>query len=254
MTRWMFRSAARMANYRSYRDTLSRDAMRDLGVDVSHDEVFPDLALALETPPPRREPDLVGVGMMNFRGRSEDRAHAASIHEQYATAMEEAVRRLIAGGWRVLLLVGDVEDIPVVERVHAGVATDAPPGSVEVATIHTFEELLEGIARTYLFMGTRYHNVLASLSLGTPTISISYASKNDVLMESFDLGDFCQWARAVNVDRLCEQVAALVHNHAKVRTTLETHRPAVRAEVAQQLRSVSDDLLAIGLVRQGGGA
>jgi polysaccharide pyruvyl transferase WcaK-like protein len=45
-TRWLFTAAGRLAFYRSYRDTLSRDAMRQQGVDTTGDHVYPDLAFA----------------------------------------------------------------------------------------------------------------------------------------------------------------------------------------------------------------
>ena len=46
-TRALVRWSARLATYRSYRDALSRDAMRAMGVDTARDEVYPDLAFAL---------------------------------------------------------------------------------------------------------------------------------------------------------------------------------------------------------------
>ena len=48
--RWLFTGAARLASYRSYRDGYSRDAMRQMGLDTSGDEVYPDLAFALPEP------------------------------------------------------------------------------------------------------------------------------------------------------------------------------------------------------------
>jgi polysaccharide pyruvyl transferase WcaK-like protein len=50
-TRALVRWSARLATYRSYRDAMSRDAMRAMGVNTARDEVYPDLAFALPTPP-----------------------------------------------------------------------------------------------------------------------------------------------------------------------------------------------------------
>lgn len=49
-TRALVRWSARLATYRSYRDTQSREAMRAMGVNTTRDEVYPDLAFALPTP------------------------------------------------------------------------------------------------------------------------------------------------------------------------------------------------------------
>ena len=43
-------AAARLAYYRSFRDSFSRDAMRRMGLNTSGDAVYPDLAFALPTP------------------------------------------------------------------------------------------------------------------------------------------------------------------------------------------------------------
>ena len=53
LTRWLFSAAARLACYRSYRDELSREAMRRQGLDTSGDHVYPDLAFGLAGPPRR---------------------------------------------------------------------------------------------------------------------------------------------------------------------------------------------------------
>src|SRR5262249_45928105 len=44
LTRLLFTTAARLAFYRSYRDELSREAIRRQGLDTSGDHVYPDLA------------------------------------------------------------------------------------------------------------------------------------------------------------------------------------------------------------------
>lgn len=49
-TRTLVRWVGRLATYRSYRDDISRDAMRAMGVDTSRDQVYPDLAFSLPTP------------------------------------------------------------------------------------------------------------------------------------------------------------------------------------------------------------
>ena len=54
LTRWLLTAAARLAFYRSYRDELSREAMRRQGLDTSGDHVYADLAFGLAGPPGRR--------------------------------------------------------------------------------------------------------------------------------------------------------------------------------------------------------
>ena len=79
ITRRLIIAAARLAYYRSYRDTFSRDAMWRMGLDTSRDAVYSDLAFAL--PVPRGVlvvAGSVGVGVMDYHGGNDDRRRAAS--------------------------------------------------------------------------------------------------------------------------------------------------------------------------------
>jgi len=242
--RWMLRSTASMAQYRSYRDQLSRDAMRQVGVQVTDDEVYPDLVFGLTCPTPHRQPLLIGVGVMNFRGRSTNPARAAAAHEQYRKRITEVVQRLTADGWHVRLLIGDVEDIPVAEGIRSAVSivddTSRPP--VEVALAKTIDELLAQLAETHVFIGTRYHNVLAALALGTPTLSVGYARKNRELMEAFGLGGFCQEAHLLDVALTLDQVRDAVEHHDTLSRLIRDRLPDMRQGVRDQLRALSEEL------------
>jgi polysaccharide pyruvyl transferase WcaK-like protein len=246
----MFRRAAGLASYRSYRDEYSREAMHRLGVDVSADEVFPDLVFGHPLPPRHPEDRLVGVGVMNFRGRTEDRAHADEIHERYATRVAEVVRCLLAEGWRVRLLVGDVEDVPVAQRVRAQ-ATDGLEGAdpeVEVRTTSTVDQLLLALSGCVVVLGTRYHNILSSISLGIPTISVGYATKNDVLMDLVGLADFCQPARSLDVELTLDQFHDAVDRQAELSRTIAERLPRLRDGVERQLAALSTLIPASGPV------
>ena len=52
MSRRLMKWAAAMAQYRSYRDTISKELMESVGVDVRSDRVYPDLAFRLPNPKP----------------------------------------------------------------------------------------------------------------------------------------------------------------------------------------------------------
>src|SRR6185437_13570687 len=45
-TRWLYVNAARMAAYRSFRDSASREALRSQGLDTTGDGVYPDLVFS----------------------------------------------------------------------------------------------------------------------------------------------------------------------------------------------------------------
>lgn len=237
LIRALYRSAARMAHYRSFRDHLSRDAMREMGVPTAHDDIYPDLVFALPAPPAAAEPGTVGVGVMDFHGGSDDRRDAERIYLSYVDAMKRFVRRLVDHGRRVRLLTGDELDHPVVAEVLADVRAHRPdldPSAVVFEPATTLGELMRQVAAVDVVVGTRYHNVVCALKLGKPTVSISYSAKSDRVMGEMGLGEFTQDARSVDVDLLVEQLTAVERQAGRIRPMLAERAAARAAELADQ--------------------
>ncbi|WP_405982501.1 polysaccharide pyruvyl transferase family protein [Streptomyces sp. NBC_00158] len=218
-TRALVRWSARLAAYRSYRDDLSRDAMRAMGVDTSRDEVYPDLAFALPTPPsgtPSGAPGVVCVGVMDFHGGNDDRARAEEIHRRYLDGTIRFVRALAEEGRPVRLLTGDACDAPVVEAVLE--AVDSP--LVTAAGAASLDGLMREAAAADAVVATRYHNLVCALKAGTPTLALSYAAKSDALMARMGLDAFRHPAREVDADRLLGQFRQLEERSKELRETL----------------------------------
>jgi polysaccharide pyruvyl transferase WcaK-like protein len=197
--------AARLAAYRSYRDEPSRDAMRELGVDVSRDHVYPDLAFALPVPSEPVLPRSVGVGVMAYYGANEDRARADEIYESYVDKLTRFVAKLVADGRPVRLFIGDQADRQVV----AEIMTEIGSPLISAPETSTLDELLRAMSAVETVVATRYHNVLCALKLAKPTLAIGYARKSDVLMTELGLGEFCQSAKDIDFDELVRQFAEL---------------------------------------------
>ncbi|MEU5979118.1 polysaccharide pyruvyl transferase family protein [Streptomyces sp. NPDC047315] len=230
-TRALVRFSARLAAYRSYRDAPSRDAMRAMGVDTARDEVYPDLAFALPTPPvgtPADPPDPPGpvcVGVMAFHGGDDDRARADEIHRRYLEGTTRFVRALVEDGRPVRLLTGDDVDASVVAAILE--AVDSPLLTAADAT--SLADLMKETAAADAVVATRYHNLICALKVGTPTLALSYATKSDTLMAQMGLGAYCHPAREVDADRLLEQFRELQQRSAELRRTLvERNRAAAR--------------------------
>ncbi|MER6409725.1 polysaccharide pyruvyl transferase family protein [Streptomyces humidus] len=218
-TRTLVRWSARLAAYRSYRDAPSRDALRAMGVDTAHDDVHPDLAFALPTPPassPPGPPRRVCVGVMAFHGGDDDRARAEEIHRRYLEGTIRFVRALAEDGRPVRLLTGDTCDAPVVAAILD--AVDSP--LVTAAETASLADLMRETAAADTVVATRYHNLICALKAGTPTLAVSYAAKSEALMAEMGLGAFCHPAREVDADRLLEQFRALETRSAELRRTL----------------------------------
>ncbi|MFK0289779.1 polysaccharide pyruvyl transferase family protein [Streptomyces sp. NPDC090442] len=259
-TRALVRWSARLATYRSYRDALSRDAMRAMGVDTARDEVYPDLAFALPTPPapelsafpppfgregppqqggtPLSPSGLVCVGVMDFHGGNDDRARAEEIHRRYLDGTTQFVRRLVEDGRPVRLLTGDACDAPVVTAILD--AVDSP--LVTAAETASLADLMKEMAAADTVVATRYHNLVCALKVGTPTLALSYAAKSDALMTERGLGAYRHSAREVDADQLLERFRELEKRSAELRRTLAERNLVTTRRLEDQFTTLTATL------------
>lgn len=242
-SRWVITRAASLAHYRSYRDTLSRDAMRDMGVDVTADEVYPDLAFALPLPAgTSTSVGAVGVGVMDYHGGNDDRSHAGDIHLAYVDTMKRFVRWLVDGGRQVRLFTGDKVDESVVADILGDLRAHRPDldrSRVVAEPVSDLQDLMRQMATVDTVVATRYHNVLCALKLSKPTLSLGYAAKNDVLMASMGLAEFCQAARSVDFERLTGQFTTLESRREQLVATMRERNRANLVRLDHQFTALS---------------
>ncbi|GAB7102451.1 polysaccharide pyruvyl transferase family protein [Streptomyces phaeofaciens JCM 4814] len=237
-TRALVRWSARLAAHRSYRDAQSRDAMRAMGVDTARDEVHPDLAFALPTPPtsaPTGPAGPVCVGVMDFHGGNDDRARADEIHRRYLDGTIRFVRALAEEDRAVRLLTGDECDATVVAAILD--AVDSP--LVTAADPASLADLMKEMAAADSVVAIRYHNLICALKTGTPVLALCYAAKSDALMTEMGLGAYCHPAREVDPDRLLEQFRALERRSAELRRTLTERNLAAARQLEHHFRSLT---------------
>ena len=213
MSRWLMCSAARLADFRSFRDTVSKEYMQTIGLDVRDDPIFPDIAFQLPAPQTecrsmdRGGPLTVGVGVMTYFGWRQDLSSIAGqkIYHEYLAKMADFLTRLLDAGHRVRLLTGETSDARAVSDILTILnETQAQAAMERVAaqTPHSLHDLMQQIAETDLIVATRFHNIVCALKVGRPTISLGYAEKNDALLNEMGLGEFCQHIETFDVEIL----------------------------------------------------
>lgn len=248
-TRWMITRAARLAHYRSYRDTLSKDAMRRMGVDTSADDVYPDLAFALPVPPDfPADRRTVGVGVMAYYGGNDDRPRADEIHTSYIDKMKRFARWLVDNDFRIRLFTGDRVDESIVAEIISDLRAyrpDLEPSRVVAGSASSLEDLMQQMRSVDTVVATRYHNVLCALKLSKPTLSIGYATKNDVLMADMGMADFTQSIRSLDVERLIEQFTALESRREHLTRTMVERNEAAARRLEQQYEVLASALFPV---------
>lgn len=250
ISRWLMRSAVAVADYRSYRDTVSKKFMVSIGFDARDDAVYPDIAFKLPAPgtprPQFRDGGLVvGVGVMTYFGWRNDAMRGAAVYETYLAKLTSFVLWLMDHGYAVRILMGDTNDQRAVDDLQANVATARPalPDRRFVfEPISSLHDLMRQIEQTDVVVATRYHNIVCALKLGKPTVSIGYADKNDVLMAEMGLGTFCQQIERLSLDRLIEQFNQLLAERARYERGISEANQACQQRLEHQ-----DQLLAARL-------
>lgn len=250
LMRRLMTTAARLAHYRSFRDTVSKNAMSQMGLDTSGDAVYPDVVFSLPVPASGKEPvGVVGVGIMDYSGTNEDRQEGDTIRSGYVEKITSFVLWLADNGRSVRLFTSDTADEPVVRRILDGVREQRPgldPGRVVFEPAPTLRELMRQTAAVDTVVASRFHNVLYAMRMGKPTISLGYAAKHDDLMADMEMSRFAQPLKSLDLTRLIEQFTELEDESATVRRTL-ADRNASRAElVSRQFAELSAVLFPAG--------
>lgn len=234
LTRW----STRLAAYRSFRDTMSRDVMRAMGVDTARDQVYEDLVFALPAPPPSTPsgpPGPVCVGVMDFHGSNDERDRAEEIHRRYVDGTTRFVRALAEEGRPVRLLTGDELDLPVADAILDAVESPL----VTIAETASVADLMKEMAAADTVVATRYHNLICALKAGTPALALSYSAKSDALMDRMGLGAYRHPAREVDAGRLLEQFRELERRSAELRRLLGERNLAATRRVEHQFAALT---------------
>ena len=170
LSRYFVRVGLALADYRSYRDASSKDHLEAIGVDVTNDAVYPDLAFSLPRAvmPGNQDPGhqgiVVGVGLMNYHNRFGPVGNDETIYRDYLRRLASFVLRLLERRYTVRVLIGDVVWDQAVRRdlrreleelrcnYEDGRIIDEPASSVD--------ELLSQLASVDIVVSSWFHNLL----------------------------------------------------------------------------------------------
>ncbi|MCE7981216.1 MAG: hypothetical protein DYG89_08510 [Caldilinea sp. CFX5] len=247
VSRWFMKSALGLADYRTYRDELSQRYMTSIGFQAKDNGVYPDLMfslpLAADLHPEQHNPEahVVGLGLMAHYGWNRPAEEGEAIYQTYLTKIGQFAVWLLGKGYVVRLLIGQSHDRRAVEDLKTYVARTygtPAPGQLIDEPINTIDDLFHQLDATDMVVATRFHNVLCSLMLNKPVISLGYAQKNDVLMAEMGLAHYCQAIEAFSVERLITQFQALAANSAQIGQLLADKNIEYRTALDQQYQQI----------------
>jgi polysaccharide pyruvyl transferase WcaK-like protein len=213
VSRFLMLKALKKADYRSYRETVAFDYLKSVGYDTSGDLLYPDLVFSLPKdtlPAPKAaagKPFVVGLGLINYYGWGYDSVRGERIYQEYTSKIKCFVDWLLDQGHTIRIISGDDVDQRPVYEIMEYVAKNKPSHqqNLIVEKISDVGELFRQIAQTDIVVASRFHNVLCSLMLERPVISLGYHAKNDALMAEMGLESYCQHIESFTFEKLVGQ-------------------------------------------------
>lgn len=215
VSKFLMLKALRMADYRSYRETAAFQYLQSIGYDTAGDLLYPDVVFSLpkEFLPISRKttaiPRVIGLGLINYYGWRHDPATGETVHQEYFSKIKQFAAWLFENGYTIRVLSGDTTDWWPVKEFVDFVNKEGKPDWRErliVEDITDVNVLFSQIAQTDLVVSSRFHNVLCSLMLEHPVISLGYHEKNVNLMKEMGLEKYCQHIEHFTFEKLVEQL------------------------------------------------
>jgi polysaccharide pyruvyl transferase WcaK-like protein len=261
ISRWMLRSAASWAHFRSFRDQVSKDFLASLGIDTSSEQVYPDIVFKLPTPLPVQDtaqemPITIGVGLMNHNGwrAGHNSEFDPTIYQTYIEKMGRFVNSLLDRGYRVRLIIGETVDARAVNDIgrianasgYKLINGTLPPRKAQqliTEPINSLHDVMRQIGDTDIVVATRFHNVVCALKLARPIISIGYEAKNDAVMTDFGLGQFCQTIEDLDLERLETHLAELLKNKDHYKAIIRQNLDAIKLRVNKHEQELLSKIL-----------
>lgn len=217
-----FRKSLLCARMVTVRDEFSRSQLLALGVNVSEDNIYPDIAYSLSNLPSARslnaahQPQTIALGVMGYFGWNREREIGENIYLAYLEKMAIIAADLLDRGHFVRLVTGDTRaDQRPVDDLLEKLKAHSKVDHLSWTKISTFGDLLSQLADADIVIAARFHNVLLGLLTGRKVISISYSKKNDAVMSAAGMGQYCYPIETFEPQVVLSGVEELIHLSAR---------------------------------------
>jgi polysaccharide pyruvyl transferase WcaK-like protein len=184
---------------------------------------------------------------MLYHSRLSADAHRDETYAAYLTHLATFVEWALAHDYDVRLLIGELSDKPVIEEFKRLLKDRTPAydeGRILYEPVVSVEDLLAQLAETDAVVATRFHNVLLSLVLNKPVISISFHQKCTSLMRDMGLQDYCCDIKRLDAKWLIDTFSQLQKNSETLRGSIGVKVAARRQALDEQYGLIVRDLFA----------
>lgn len=237
--RFFIRSSLSFANYRSFRDELSRKYVDQLGCSGKN-YFFPDLAyslciskIATYLNPPIHQ-HIVGINLVPFFDSQGWIGGGTSTYKIYIEKLATFALWLIQRGYTILFFPTQLRaDPPVIEDVRKlmYISNSNIGKNIIDFQIHSFNNLIFAISITDVIVATRFHGIIIPYLLNKPVLGIAYADKTNALMEQMDQREYALDILKLDSQSMQERFVSFEfkkeENKRKIAQRLSDHRKAL---------------------------
>jgi polysaccharide pyruvyl transferase WcaK-like protein len=240
-----------LAAFRSYRDHTTLQYLESIGLRTSNDRVFPDLAFSLPedlipgTNRVKHRRRVIGVGVMRYPGKYSIENPTDRTHINYLEALVKFVQWLLARGYKIRLLIGDLDDIETSRQFRELLSKRISLYDNEhivAEPICSVDDLLSEIAKTDIVVATRFHNVLLSLICIKPVISVAFHHKCKSLMAVMGLSQYCVDIDDLTTEDLINRFCDVEANYDNIKTLITAKTKESREALDRQYERIFGDL------------
>lgn len=253
-TRVAARIALGSANLLFAREPESVNILKSIGLGKKC-QLFPDVAMVLPAADfdetrcsaevksfvSDSEP-YVGISLSSKVIREEKQQ---GITPRYESLMTEFIRWVLDQDYRVLLVPHTYQphkpsdnDLGLALRVLENLSISSEPCLVVQDDLPP-DELKTLISRCYVFVGSRYHSLVAALSTGVPSLSVGWSHKYDGLLSLFDLRQFSMWADRATFSEIRRAFEDLVGHRDKYSSMIKVKLPNVKEQAKKSVEQVA---------------
>jgi polysaccharide pyruvyl transferase WcaK-like protein len=203
LSRKFLSAALRMAPYRSYRDTHSREIAASLLGRAAGDAVVPDLAFSLpssELPQPAgirsisQGRTVVAISPISFAKPGSWPHQDRAVYDRYLEQMALVISQLLARGYFLVMVWSSLgADKGVVSELLGHLDAESQKrlaSQVYIPAIATWKDLIALFLDVDFLVASRLHSTILGFAAQIPTVAISFDPKVDWVMEDVGQTDY----------------------------------------------------------------
>lgn len=245
--------ALRMAQYRSYRDTNSREAAAGLLRGAARDPIVPDLAFSLqssELPPPAgirsisRGRQVVAISPIAYAKPGIWAFEDAALYERYLRHMVRLLSQLLERGYFLLMVCSCLgDDDPVVTEILECMDDESKrraAGQMYVSRIRTWRDVIASLRDVDFLIASRLHSAILGFITQTPTVAISFDPKVDWVMEDLGQTDYLLHIHDFTAEDVVQALDRIQLRSGSVAAQIRSYQLAIHSVFTRQYDALAD--------------